>query len=355
MERIGRILIYRLGSLGDTLVALPCFHLIERRFPQAERRILTAAPVDRKAAPVEDVLRGTGLIHGAYYYPPGLRAPAELRTLRRSIAAWHPDMLIYLAEPRGWLAIRRDLLFFRLCGIRRIVGAPVTRDLVRHRARADGTWEPESERLARCLAPLGDAELARPESWDLRLTGAEEDAADRALAGWPGAQAFLAMSIGTKFEVNDWGDAPWRASLAELSRRHRALGIVAIGAAEEFARTASVLESWSGPRLNLCGRLAPRESAALLRRARMFLGHDSGPMHLAAAVGTRAVAVFSARNRPGIWFPHGAGHKPIYHRTPCFSCGLSVCARRDKTCIRSILPAQVIEACEQILEEPPIA
>ena len=44
-----RILIYRLGSLGDTVVALPCFHLIARKFPHAERVLLTNFPVHAKA------------------------------------------------------------------------------------------------------------------------------------------------------------------------------------------------------------------------------------------------------------------------------------------------------------------
>ena len=46
---VRKVLIYRLGSLGDTVVALPCFHLIERTFPGAERVLLTNFPVHAKA------------------------------------------------------------------------------------------------------------------------------------------------------------------------------------------------------------------------------------------------------------------------------------------------------------------
>jgi len=49
---VERVLIYRLGSLGDTVAALPCFHLIERAFPDAERLVLTNVPVSTKAAPL---------------------------------------------------------------------------------------------------------------------------------------------------------------------------------------------------------------------------------------------------------------------------------------------------------------
>ena len=54
------IVIYRLGSLGDTIVALPCFHAITRAHPGAERIVLTNFPVSAKAAPLEGILGGSG-------------------------------------------------------------------------------------------------------------------------------------------------------------------------------------------------------------------------------------------------------------------------------------------------------
>jgi hypothetical protein len=50
------VLVYRLGSLGDTVVALPCFHLIKRRFPDAKITLLTNRPVASAAAPAESIL-----------------------------------------------------------------------------------------------------------------------------------------------------------------------------------------------------------------------------------------------------------------------------------------------------------
>src|SRR5262249_62394923 len=56
------ILIFRTGSLGDTIVALPCFHWIARSFPESRRIVLTNTPVSEKAAPLESILANTGLI-----------------------------------------------------------------------------------------------------------------------------------------------------------------------------------------------------------------------------------------------------------------------------------------------------
>ena len=55
-DQARRVLVYRLGSLGDTLIALPSFHLIARAFPSAERRLLTNLPVAAKAPPAAAVL-----------------------------------------------------------------------------------------------------------------------------------------------------------------------------------------------------------------------------------------------------------------------------------------------------------
>lgn len=59
-----KVLIYRLGSLGDTAVALPCFHLIARAFPDSERRLLTNFPVHAKAPASAAVLGDASLPQG---------------------------------------------------------------------------------------------------------------------------------------------------------------------------------------------------------------------------------------------------------------------------------------------------
>lgn len=108
---------------------------------------------------------------------------------------------------------------------------------------------------------------------------------------------------------------------------------------------------WKGQTANLCGALSPRESAALLEKAEVFVGHDSGPMHLASAVGTPCVAIFSARNLPGQWFPVRSGHKIIYHKTDCFGCGLEQCIAEGKKCIFSISVDEVHSATVALLKE----
>ena len=73
-------------------------------------------------------------------------------------------------------------------------------------------------------------------------------------------------------------------------------------------------------------------------------------MHLAAAMGTPCVAVFSARNKPRTWFPYGNNHHVIYHKTECYGCGLEVCKLEAKKCITSITVEEVEEAVQTSLQ-----
>src|SRR5699024_8203330 len=68
MKSKSSILIYRHGSLGDTIVALPVLHAIARTFPTARRVILTKRRTNQKAAQMSEVLDGTGLVHGYIEY-----------------------------------------------------------------------------------------------------------------------------------------------------------------------------------------------------------------------------------------------------------------------------------------------
>jgi ADP-heptose:LPS heptosyltransferase len=359
-KRVERVLIYRLGSLGDTVVALPALHLIERSFPGAERRMLTNFPVSVKAPAAAAILDDNGLVHGYFRYTAGTRSPKALVSLWWELRRWRPQVVVYLGVARGLNSARRDAYFFRSCGILKQIGVPLTDDMQVNRWQPEhNALEPEYERLARNIAELGDASTDSPEAWDLRLTGAEHARAAEALAPAAG-RSILAVSVGTKMQCKDWGRENWRALLARLGGLYPHFALAMMGATEEAEASRYAAEGWrecAGPAslvLDLCGELSPRASAACFARARLFLGHDSGPMHLAATVGTACVAIFSARNVPRVWFPHGAQHRVIYHRVDCMGCGLYVCVVERKKCLTSITIEEVVGEVRKLLDEAPL-
>lgn len=346
---VRRILIYRLGSLGDTVVALPCFHLLERLYPRAERFLLTNFPVHAKAPAAAAVLGSSGLVHGYIRYTVGTRNIGELLRLARKIRRFKPDLLVYLMDLRQERSIRRDEIFFRLAGVRQIVGLPTGENLRRRFDFATNKYESEAYRLCRLMDEMGDANPGDAANWDLRLTGDERKVAEKALGPLAG-KPLIVCGPGTKMQAKDWGKENWRALLGRLHAAYPEHGLALVGVREEAAVSDFAAADWHGAKVNLCGRLTPRETAAALEHADLFLGPDSGPMHLAASVGVPCVIAFSAHGLPGVWNPVGEQHQIVYHQTECFNCGLETCIEMEKKCLRSITVDEMQRAVDRALK-----
>jgi heptosyltransferase-3 len=306
------LIIFRIGSIGDTVVALPCFHAIARAFPDHRRVLLTNAVASAKESSVESVLQGTDLIHSTIYFPAGDGKVRSVGSLVHRLRAQGADTLVYLTRRTSTLQVLRDLLFFRAAGIHRFIGLPLPpRSLECRVDPRSGIVEHEVEHLARTLAPQLTIELTAP-NWDLLLSAAEANTAVERLSDMPTHLPLVAMSPGAKIAAKDWGEHNWAALMDQAQERLPPMSMVFVGAPSERSLVQRLAERWSSPWINLCGALTPRESAAVLGRCRLLVCHDSGPMHLAASQGTPCIALFGTYNRPRQWFPYGEQHRVLY-------------------------------------------
>jgi heptosyltransferase-3 len=338
IETISRkVVIYRLGSLGDTIVSLPCFHAIARAEPTAERIVLTNIPVSSKAAPLEAILGGSGLIHGVMDYPVGTRSLKELGHLRKRLRHMGADTLYYLTPARGMAAAWRDLVFFRLCGFKRIIGIPLRADLQRNRILPTNQYiENEASRLARCLVEI-QPKIHDPSQWDLGLTDGERVAGQRIAASLSGSP-FIVVNMGGKVAKNDWGRGNWCTLLSQLSQEFEGLGLLVVGAAEDSPRAQDAITQWTnGPSVDACGQLTPRESAAAMAKATLFLGHDSGPLHLAAAMQVRCLGLYGDNNPPAKWHPFGVGHQVLHRMAGVQAITVDEVLRMTRSMLKSAL------------------
>lgn len=350
-----KILIFRRGSLGDGSVSIPALCWLVEAYPNAERRILTNTPVMEKAAGLEELLGTSDIVDGFHTFPPGVKGISRWRTVRKAIKAWGPNHLVYLSEPSGAMGLIREYLFFRWCGIRRFTGFPARKAVRRYAKIEDRLWESEAGRLLRAVG----GESANARIWRITFTEEEKQTAADHLDNWPArgnpGHRFIAFSIGGKFPDKDWGDTNWRTLLTQLSEATPNVGLIAIGAENEKERSASLLTHWSGPTLNLCGLTAPRVSALVMEPAEFYLGHDSGPMHLAALVGTPCIAVFSARAKPGVWFPQGDRNRIFYPWDESDGAPEAAGLSRIGATIGKIDVAPVVTACKEMLINDPVA
>jgi heptosyltransferase-2 len=132
---------------------------------------------------------------------------------------------------------------------------------------------------------------------------------------------------------------------------------------QEIAERLEALAGDSGCVLNLVGRTSIAETAALLAQCDLFVGNDSGPMHIAAAVGTPVVAMFGPSNI-GAWGPYSpegerSPHTVVSRDLPCMPCfyrGHSVGLREGcgtRECLTLLDARPVLQACHRALEHVP--
>ena len=333
-QTVKRVLIYRLGSLGDTMVVLPCLHRIAQLYPDAERRMLTNLPVHGKAPASSAIIGDSGLVSGYMTYAVGARSPLELGRILLQIRMFRPEVFIYLTKPRGEAVLARDRKFFRLAGVKKIIALP-TGELGENLQIAPDRWESEAARLARTLGEIGAPDIDNLANWNLRLTSAERQASERALAPL-GPRPLICCGAGTKMQAKDWETPRWRALLDRLATAFPEHGLVLVGAQDDHAVSQEISGAWEGRRVNLCGALKPRETAGVMPRMELFLGPDSGPMHFAAGAGVPCAIAFASRSLPGIWYPAGRKHQIVYHKVPCSNCDLEVCIENGKRCLTTI-------------------
>lgn len=354
-----KILVYRIGNLGDTIISLPAMWAIRKHFADAHLTLLGNS--NGRHVVARDVLPAHGLFDEWLIYPSGAENQSttisfDLLKLFARLRLTNYNALVYLA-PRSRTAakVRRDLFFFRAAGIKKFVAhtgfVPVP-------AKRQGEPLPAVEHeadhlLARiCLSGI-ETPWAGMGSMDLRLTEIENQTARNWFLENCG-QAFhekrlVGIGAGSKWSSKIWSETRF-AELGQRLIQELDLFPIVFGGAEDRAAGERLLQIWRRG-ANAAGQLKIRESAAALQSCSLYVGNDTGTMHLAAAVKTRCVGIFSALDWRGRWYPYGSGHEVLRETVPCEGCLLFECPN-DNLCLRAISVEAVFNACRKVIEKP---
>jgi heptosyltransferase-2 len=376
-----QILVVRLGSIGDVLLATPLVRALRLRYPRARLGFLTRAayaPLLEGNPHLDRVLvwpessgqpgqgaRGVaaaGERQGSSADGPWSVAALELAAgLRADRPIWLVDLQ---SSPRtlAWSArLRPDRRF-------RYRKEYVRRALLIH-ARLDRYPDPVpsvAERYFGAVQRLG----LKPDSGGLELALTEEERGQAGSrlperegpAGGPTAgdgvrRRWLAVAPGARWATKRWPPESFAAAARRVAERHD-LDVILLGSPEDapISRALKEMLREAGVAvLDLTGRLGLRESAAVLSRASLLLSNDSGLMHVASALRVPTVAVFGS-TAPQLGFaPYRApAHVIGVQGLPCRPCthmGRPACPLGHFRCMREVDPERAVRAAGEFLSE----
>jgi len=347
LQGVERVLFLKPSSLGDVIHALPTAVAIKERYPEKQLGWL----VEEETAPI---LKGNPFLSEVIVLP-RKRWERELIIPHRLFSALREAgrFLQGLRRQRYELAIDlqgllKSGVLALASGARLRLGLEGGREgshlFLTHRVPIGDGIEHAVDRYLRVAAYLG-AEVEKrefPIQW-----GEEEDARARAfLAGGPGPWVVIHASA-------RWGTKLWEASgfacLGDALVAKLGVSVILTGDSNDLPLVKGIAERMGHRPLIVSGRTTLQELAALLAKVELMISVDSGPMHMAAALGTPVLALFGPTD-PRRTGPYGEGHEVIRKGLECSPCLRRRCPIPDKrACMKSIQVEEVLEKATEML------
>ncbi len=325
-----RILIIKPSSLGDVVHALPTVNLIRKKFPDAT---ITWLINDNLASLLK---KGCPVIDGLIAFPRRefgklWRLPQVLQFMRR-LRSEKFDIVIDL---QGLL---RSGLMTRATRAPRRIGLSDAREGSRSFYN-EIVQVPRTHAVDRyLLAARHLGSEVTPVEYPLASIPSDVAYVDGLV---PKSRCLIAVNPSARWETKLWGDDKFGALLKRLPRDR----VVLTGSAEDAAR----IEKLSQGCVNLAGKTDLAQLAEVYRRCAVVITNDSGPMHLAAAVGTLVVAVFGPTD-PALTGPYGKRHVVLRSGIPCSPCMKSYCTHIPRMeCMKLVTVEQVLAVAQPFL------
>lgn len=324
--------------------------------PTAKITLLSNAdPVNPTYVSAANVLPRRGLVDEWLTYPSGGKTTKTMSALIRlatQMRRKHYDVLFYLMpRTRTPRQVTRDLLFFKFAGIKTTIGARYLKKnhLTVYPPRPLRRVESEAEFLWQGLSYDNFPGDLLPRRTDLSITQEEARTADEwLLQNVPVGRALIGLAPGSKWPSKVWDAERYSTVLRRLIARHGLFPVI-FGGPEDSPVAKRIIER-VGIGASCTGKLSVREAAAALSRCSLYLGNDTGTMHLAASAGVPCVAIFAAVDWMGRWNPFGKFNTVIRKSVECEGCHTPDCFNANK-CLELISVEEVFSACSDILLE----
>jgi ADP-heptose:LPS heptosyltransferase len=320
-------------------------YAISQAYPGAEVTLLSS-PGKRGAPGARELLdEASWLADVMIYYGEDLANRERRRELFSRLRARHFDLWFELPASLARLReLVRNMVVARIAGAGWGYGWRLATIRIAAQAQSEHFGFPtEVERLASIVADSGIT--VRNLSFPLPIGELHRERVDCLLHGTH--KPIVAIAPGAKRPANRWP----LDRFAKVVRHLKAnFVVVVLGGTAEQKLCSELVGAVGGETLNLAGQMSLLESAELLRRCRLAICNDSGTQHLAAAVGTPCISIFSRRDFKGKWWPYGAQNVVLHKEVECHTCFLDICPF-DNRCIKMIDVGEVIEAVDQLVKK----
>lgn len=341
------ILIMRRGLLGDSVVAVPAMVALRRACPEAKITLVSERDGRSAICWGEEIFSKNGWVDRVVGFD-GYNASRLWRKFVAVVALFRVlgfqrwDLGICLDLPRnvGW-----EPFLLRLLGAGRVIRPQKGLDDARNSEGVLRVSLPARDHLMNLLSPLVSAHVPDTKEIHSLATVEEERKVDRWLSGQVGSPfplPWVAVAPWANMSAKEWPLERYQEMMKSLRQRLGLTPVLVAGPRDE-ERGRAFLSSVGGG--VMAAGLPVREMWALLRRCALFVGNDSGPMHLAASAGVPCVALFSGRDALGVWEPTGTDHVVLRRRLACEGCMLRDCRERGKECLTGIPVNEVERAC----------
>ena len=237
----------------------------------------------------------------------------------------------------------RNALIPFLAGIPERIGSNVSgRGILLTRTCSDRTDLHEVHRYLRVLELIDIHESnAKLEFWH---TDADRQAARQILAthGIPPKEHLIGVNLGTTWDTKRWSLENFAEVITRVQKRFEAR-ILLTGSTAEIPLGEALAQTTQLDTINLIGKTTLMQLGALIESCDLYLTCDSGPMHIAAAVGTPTIALFGPTS-PIRHGPYGESHEIIEKPVECRPCYKRKCMRKDRPhlCMTEIDPDAVV-------------